>query len=86
MKMRIIRKPSITNHPDIFWYHAQVRRFGFWLNCRDDPFMLLKYSNEMMIHSWDTSLEKVEKFVDFAMHKQEMFPRSNNITIKEYET
>ncbi len=86
MKMRIIRKPSLVGNSDVFWYHAQVKRFGFWVNCRDDLFMILRYSSEMMVQSWDTSLERVERFVDFAMHKQEMFPRSDNITIKEYET
>ncbi len=85
MKMRIIRKPSLVGNPDVFWYHAQVKRFGFWVNCRDDLFMILRYSSEMMVQSWDTSLERVERFVDFAMHKQEMFPRSDNIIIKEYE-
>ncbi len=86
MKMRIIRKPSLVGNPDVFWYHAQVKRFGFWVNCRDDLLMMLRYSSDMMVQSWDTSLERVERFVDFAMHKQEMFPRSDNITIKEYET
>jgi hypothetical protein len=85
MKLRILRKPSLTSHPDIFWYHSQVRRFGIWIDCRDDPFMMYKYSAEMMAQSWDTSLERVEKFVDFVIHKQEMYPKSNNKVVAEYE-
>jgi hypothetical protein len=86
MKMRIIQKPSLTSHPDIFWYHAQVRRFGIWIDCRDDPFMMLRYSADMMVHSWDTSLEKVEKFVEHVMRGEEMYPKSNIKVVAEYET
>jgi hypothetical protein len=86
MKMRIIRRPSLTNNPDIHWYHAQVRRFGIWIECRDDLFMMLKYTSEMMSQSHDTSLERVERFVEYAMRKEDMFPKSKNIVLKEYET
>jgi hypothetical protein len=85
MKMRIVQKPSLTNNPDIFWYYAQVKRLGFWVNCRDDPFMMFKYSADMMVQSWDTSLEKVEKFVEHAMRGEEMFPKTNNKVVAEYE-
>ncbi len=86
MKMRIVQKPSLTNHPDIHWYHAQVRRFGFWVNCRDDLFMMLKYTSDMMAQSWDTDIKRVERFVDHAMRKEEMYPKSSNTVVKEYHT
>ena len=85
MKLRIIQKPSLTKHPDIFWYYAQVRRLGIWVNCRDDLFMMLKYSADMMVQSWDTSVERVEEFVEHAMRGEEMFPKSKNKVVKQYE-
>jgi hypothetical protein len=84
MKMRIVQKPSLTNNPDIFWYHAQVRRLGIWVNCRDDLFMMLKYSSDMMVQSWDTNIERVESFVEHAMRGEEMFPKTKNKVVKEY--
>ena len=48
--------------------------------------MMLRYSADMMLQSWDTSLERVEKFVDFVIHKQEMYPKTNNKVVAEYET
>jgi hypothetical protein len=84
MKMRILQKPSLTNNPNVFWYHAQVRRFGFWVNCRDDLFMLLKYTGDMMSHSYDTQIERVENFVEHAMRGEEMYPKTKNIVVKKY--
>ncbi len=86
MKLRIVRKPSLTNNPNVFWYHAQVKRFGFWIECRDDVLMMLKYSTDMMSQSWDTNLERVENFVEHAVKGKEMFPHSGNKVIKEYES
>ncbi len=85
MKIRIIQKPSLTKNPDIHWYHAQVRRFGFWVNCRDDLFIMMRYSSDMMVQSWDTSLERVQEFVRYVMRGEEMFPKSKNIVVNEYE-
>jgi hypothetical protein len=85
MKLRIIQKPSLTSHPDIFWYHAQVRRFGIWIDCHDDPFMMLRYSADMMVHSWDTNVERVEEFVEHVMRGEEMFPKTDNKVVAEYE-
>lgn len=84
MKMRIVQKPSLVNNPDIFWYHAQVNRFGFWLECHNDLLMTLKYSSEMICNAHDTDLSRVEKFVEYAMRGEEMFPQSKNKIIKEY--
>jgi hypothetical protein len=85
MKLRILRKPSLMGNPNVFWYHAQVRRFGIWIDCHQDPLMTLNYSMEMLAHSHDTELERVEKFVDFVIHKQEMYPHKENVVIQEYE-
>jgi hypothetical protein len=86
MKLRIIQKPSLTCHPDIHWYHAQVKRFGFWVDCRDDLVMPFVYSSQMLAQSYDLDLDVVQNFVNHVMRKEEMFPQSRNTVIAEYET
>jgi hypothetical protein len=40
----------------------------------------------MMAQSWDTDIERVERFVDHAMRGEEMYPKSSNRVVKEYHT
>jgi hypothetical protein len=84
MKMRLIQKPSLTGNPEVHWYHAQVKRFGFWVDCRDDLFMMMRFSSEMMSQSYDTNMGRVESFVEYAMRGEDMFPKSKTKIIKEY--
>jgi hypothetical protein len=86
MKLRIVQKPSLTGTYSVHWYTAQVRRFGFWIDCRDDIFMMLKFSSSMMAQSYDTSIGRVEDFIDYVMRGEDMFDKSRNKIIKEYET
>lgn len=86
MKLRIQRRPSLLGQPNVFWYHAQINRFGIWIDCSKDLILPLKYSEEMMMQSHDTCLDRVEKFADFIMAGQEMFPSTKNIIVREYET
>jgi hypothetical protein len=86
MKLRIQRRPSILGNPNTHWYYAQIKRFGIWIDCKDDLLLQLWYSGPMLSKSYDTCLDVVEKFVDFVMAGQEMFPSQQNIIIKEYET
>lgn len=84
MKLRIIQKPSLTGNPDVFWYHAQVKRFGFWIDCRNDIILVLRYTTEMLYHDHSTDLKSVENFVDHLIRNEEMFPQIKNKVIREY--
>jgi hypothetical protein len=86
MKLRIQQRPSLMGNPRVHWYHAQINRFGIWIDCNKDLILPIKYTDEMMAHSHDTCLDRVEKFVDFLMSGQEMYPATKNIIVKEYET
>lgn len=86
MKLRIQRRPSILGNPYTFWYYAQIRRFGIWIDCKDDPILQLQYSCAMMAKSSDTCLDTVEKFVDHVLRKEEMYPLQRYMVIREYES
>jgi hypothetical protein len=85
MKLRIQQRPSLLGQSNVFWYHAQIKRLGIWIDCNKDLILPLMYSQEMMMQSHDTCLDRVEKFIDFVLHKQEMYPAQKNVVIKEYE-
>lgn len=86
MKLRIVQKPSITGVYNVNWYTAQVQRFGVWIDCRDDLWMMFRYSSSMMAQSYDISIGRVEEFIDHVMRGEDMFDKSRNRVIKEYET
>jgi hypothetical protein len=48
--------------------------------------MMLKFSSSMMAQSYDTSIGRVEDFIDHVMRGEDMFDKSRNKIIKEYET
>lgn len=85
MKLRIQRRPSILGCPNIHWYHAQIKRFGIWIDCKDDLMLQLWYSGPMLAQSYETRLDIVENFVQHVMRKEEMFPSQRNMIVKEYE-
>ena len=86
MKLRIQRRPSILGNPNTHWYYAQIRRFGIWIDCKDDLLLQLLYSGPMMAQSYETRLDIVEKFVDHVLRKEEMFPTQQNMVVREYES
>jgi hypothetical protein len=85
MKLRIVQKPSLTGTYCVNWYTVQVRRFGFWIDCRDDLWMMFKYSSSMLLQSYDTNIDRVEEFIDHVMRGEDMFAKSKDRIIKEYE-
>jgi hypothetical protein len=86
MKLRIQRRPSLTGNPDVYWYYSQIKRFGIWVNCYDDPILTFKYSSSMMNRAYDMHLNVVEDFVQHVLRGEEMYPTTKNTVISEYET
>lgn len=86
MKLRIQQRPSVLGNPYTKWYYAQIKRFGFWIDCKDDPLLQIMYSCPMMAQSYETRLDVVEKFIQHVLRKEEMYPSQKNVVIKEYET
>ena len=85
MKLRIQRRPSILGNPNTNWYYAQIKRFGIWIDCKDDLLLQLMYSCPMLAQSYETRLDIVENFVDHVLRKEEMFPTQRNVVVKTYE-
>jgi hypothetical protein len=85
MKLRIQRRPSVLGYPDTYWYYAQIKRFGIWIDCKDDLILQLRYSGPMLAQSYETRLNIVENFVQYVLRKEEMYPAQKNMVIKEYE-
>lgn len=86
MKIRIVRTPTLTGQPNYFWYTAQIKRGPFWVDCRNDIILQMKYSIQMLEGSRDMHLERVEKTIRGILEGVELYPAHDKaVVIKIYE-
>jgi hypothetical protein len=64
MKYRIVSRNSSPwdgTYRDCPYYYAQMKVFGMWIDCRDNPF-------GSSYDTYDTELKVVERWVDAQIH------------------